>query len=105
MDEDAFEYNATPVHEAAKGNHLQCLNVLVKHSGAVNGVDEGGNTPLLNAAYNEHIDSLIFLILNDCPPEAWQRSRMQSQWVMWALCDVYKYKFLFYTLELPSSPC
>ena len=67
MGEDAFKYNATLVHEAAKRGHLECLEVLVEHGAAVNGIDEGGSTPLQHAAYNKHVDSVIFLVQNGSP--------------------------------------
>ena len=70
MDDDAFKYNATLVHEAAKGGHLECLEVLFERGAAVNGVDKGGSTPFHQEAYNKNTDLVIFLVLDGCPPEA-----------------------------------
>ncbi|XP_015183160.1 PREDICTED: transient receptor potential channel pyrexia-like isoform X2 [Polistes dominula] len=49
----------TPLHQAAKNNHLDVVKTLVKAGSNVNAQDERGNTALLLAGYNVNSNDVI----------------------------------------------
>lgn len=47
-----FEIARTPLHAAAFTDHVECLQLLLRHNAAVNVADNSGKTALMMAAEN-----------------------------------------------------
>jgi ankyrin repeat protein len=52
----------TPLHEAARGGHVDILQLLLNHGASVNAVTNHGYTPFHHAARVGHVDILQLLL-------------------------------------------
>ena len=70
------EYGATPIHDAADQNQLECLHVFYNHSVNLEPRDNDGMTPLELAEEKGHVRCSKFL-LN--PKQSFEESRRKSR--------------------------
>lgn len=59
------ENQVAPLHFASAYGHLSCSQVLAGHGVNVDKTNVWGSTPLINAAFNAHVDVVHFLILQE----------------------------------------
>ena len=69
------EFGATPIHDAADQNQLECLHAFYNHSVTLDPRDEEGMTPLDLAREKGHVRCVQFL-LN--PKQGFEESRRKS---------------------------
>jgi ankyrin repeat protein len=69
------EFGATPVHDAADQNQLECLHVFYNHSVNLEPKDNDGLTPFDLAEEKQHFRCIQFL-LN--PKQSFENSRRKS---------------------------
>ena len=70
------DFGATPVHDAAEQDQLECLHVFHRHCVNLDTKDTDGMTPLDLAREKQHIPCIQFL---ESPAESLQLTMKKSQ--------------------------
>ena len=70
------DFGATPIHDAADNNQLECLHAFYKHGLNLEPKDNEGMTPFDLAQEKQHIRCIQFLL---CPQQSFDEARRKSR--------------------------